>query len=242
MKITGKKILITGGASGIGLALAEQFLKDNNTVIICGRRQTALEEAKSKFPGLIIYQGDISTAERRMLLKQWVLQHHNDLNILVNNAGIQNWMAPGDNDFFDRAKDEIAINIEAPVHLCSLFAGLKSIDTIMNVTSGLSFVPLIKVPVYCATKAFLHSYTISLRELLKPGNIDVIEIIPPALNTDLGGKGLHDHAPPVSDFIDSIFKQLEQGSKELVFGLSENVSKAGPDDLRKTFERMNQLQ
>jgi uncharacterized oxidoreductase len=93
--------------------------------------------------------------------------------------------------------------------------------------------------VYSATKAFFHSFTLSLRHLLKKKNIQVIEIIPPALNTDLGGKGLHDQAPPVSDFIASVFKQMEEGKQELTFQFSENMVKAGPDDLKKVFERMN---
>ncbi len=111
----------------------------------------------------------------------------------------------------------------------------------MNVTSGLSFVPLIKTPVYSATKAFFHSFTLSLNALLKSKNIEVIEIIPPALNTDLGGKGLHDQAPPVSDFIEAIFAQLEEGKTELTFGFSEIVSKAGQEVLQPTFARMNQI-
>jgi uncharacterized oxidoreductase len=107
------------------------------------------------------------------------------------------------------------------------------------VTSGLSFVPLTKVPIYSATKAFFHSFTLSLRQLMKAKNIDVIELIPPALNTDLGGKGLHDYAPPVGDFINSIFEQLKDGKNELTFGFSEIMVKAGPEDLKKAFERMN---
>jgi uncharacterized oxidoreductase len=109
----------------------------------------------------------------------------------------------------------------------------------MNVTSGLSFVPLTKTPVYSATKAFFHSFTLSLRYLLKSNNIEVIEIIPPALNTDLGGKGLHDAAPPVSEFIESIFKQLKEGKTELTFGFSEMMVKAGPEGLQQAFSRMN---
>src|SRR5277367_3289618 len=96
-------------------------------------------------------------------------------------------------------------NVLAPIHLATLFTKLKSLNTIINVTSGLAFVPLSKVSVYCATKAFLRSFTLSLRHLLKSTNIEVIEMIPPALNTDLGGKGLHDTAPPVSAFIETIF-------------------------------------
>lgn len=239
MKITGKKILITGGASGIGLGLAKRFVQHDNTVIICGRRENALKVAQEKIPPLIIKQSDLSNTEGRDRLFKWISAEHSDLNILVNNAGIQQWMNIDDPDFYTRAKEEMDINIEAPLHLTSLFIKLKSLDTIMNVTSGLSFVPLIKVPVYCASKAFLHSFTLSLRELLKPQNIDVIEIIPPALNTDLGGKGIHDNAPPVSNFIDAVFEQLEQGRNELTHGFSETMLQAGPEELKKAFARMN---
>jgi uncharacterized oxidoreductase len=109
----------------------------------------------------------------------------------------------------------------------------------MNVSSGLSFVPLSKVPVYAATKAFIHSFTLSSRYLLKSKNIEVIEIIPPALNTDLGGKGIHDAAPPVSDFINAIFEQLKEGENQLTFGFSEAMAKASQEDIKNAFNRMN---
>lgn len=239
MKISNNKILITGGATGIGLGLTERFIKEDNTVIICGRRESALKEVTDRFPSVITKKCDLSVGESRGELFKWVSANHPDLNVLINNAGIQQWMSVYDRDFFQRAKDEIAINIEAPVHLASLFINLKSLDTIINITSGLSFVPLTKVPVYSASKAFLHSFTLSLRQLLKSNNIEVIEMIPPALNTDLGGKGLHDAAPPVRDFIEAVFEQLKQGKTEFTFGFSEAVSKASPDDLQKTFNRMN---
>lgn len=105
----------------------------------------------------------------------------------------------------------------------------------------LSFVPLTKVPVYSATKAFFHSFTLSARQLLKSKNIEGIEMIPPALNTDLGGKGIHDAAPPVSDFVEAIFEQLKQGKTELTFGFSEAMSKANPEDLRKAFNKLNEV-
>ena len=241
MKITNKKILITGGASGIGLALTERFIKDGNTVIICGRRETILNEAKSKLPSLITKVCDLAIETERELLFKWVSENHSDLNILVNNAGIQQWMSIFDPDFFQRAKEEITINIEAPVHLTYLFQDLKSLTTIMNVTSGLSFVPLTKTPVYSATKAFFHSFTLSLRHLLKAKNIEVIEIIPPALNTDLGGKGIHDFAPPVSGFIESIFEQMEKGKNELTYGFTEQLTNAGSEILQTVFDRMNQV-
>ena len=239
MKISGNKILITGGASGIGLGLTERFIKEGNTVIICGRREEVLKEVADKYPGVITHTCDLSVPGSRDELYNWVATEHNDLNVLVNNAGIQNWMNVIDANFFDRAKEEVAINIEAPLHLTSLFIHLKSLETVMNVTSGLSFTPLTKVPVYSATKAFFHSFTLSLRHLLKAKNIEVIEIIPPALNTDLGGKGLHDGQPPVSAFIDAIFQQLKEGKTELSFGFSEAMTKAGPEELKQAFGRMN---
>jgi uncharacterized oxidoreductase len=239
MNLSGNKILITGGATGIGLGLAEMFLKANNTVIICGRREAVLHEAVQHFPALMTKICDLSVAEERDGLFKWVSENHPDLSVLVNNAGIQQWMTVSDTDFFKRAKGEIAVNIEAPIHLASLFSHLKSLTTIMNVTSGLSFVPLAKVPVYCATKAFMHSFTLSLRHDLQSKRIEVIEVIPPALNTDLGGKGLHDYAPPVGKFIEAIWEQLKQGKTELTFGFSDAMVKAGPEDLKKSFERMN---
>lgn len=239
MKIEHNKILITGGASGIGLGLTERFLKENNTVIVCGRREEVLQELSEKFPTVITKSCDLSLATEREQLFQWISTEHSDLNILVNNAGIQNWMNISDDDFYSRAKVEIATNIEAPIHLTSLFLKLDSLDTVMNVTSGLSFVPYTKVPVYSATKAFFHSFTLSLRHLLKEKNVEVIEIIPPALNTDLGGKGLHDFAPPVSEFIESIFEQLKAGKTELTFGLSEGMANGNPVELQQIFAKLN---
>jgi len=239
MNISNNKILITGGASGIGLGLTERFIKEQNTVIICGRRKEILEEVSSKFPMVITKVCDLASPSERAELYNWITENHPDLNVLINNAGIQQWMNITDVDFYERAKAEVAINIEAPVHLTSLFIQLPSVKTIINITSGLSFVPLTKTPVYGATKAFLHSFTLSMRHLLKSKSIEVIEFIPPALNTDLGGKGLHDAAPPVSDFIDSVFEQLSQGKNEITFGFSEAMVKAGPDDLKKAFDRLN---
>jgi len=239
MKLSNNKILITGGATGIGFALAERFVKENNTVIICGRRESALKDAKDKLPSLITKVSDLSTANGREYLFNWISREHADLNVLVNNAGIQQWMSVTDNNFFQRAKEEIAINIETPLHLISLFLNLDSLNTIMNVTSGLAFSPLAKVPVYCATKAFIHSFTLSLRYILRSKNIEVIELIPPALNTDLGGKGIHDSAPPVSNFIETAFEQLKQGKTEATYGFSEAMIKAGPEELQKAFARMN---
>jgi len=239
MKLSNNKILITGGASGIGLGLTERFIQENNTVIICGRRETLLSEVKDKFPSVIIKVSDLSVEADRIELYNWVSENHSDLNVLVNNAGIQNWMNISYNDFYSKTVNEINTNVIAPIHLITQFINLKKLDTIINVTSGLAFVQLSKVPVYCATKSFFHSFTLSLRHMLKSRNIEVIEMIPPALNTDLGGKGLHDGQPPVSDFVNAVFKQIEEGKTELTFGFSEVMAKATPDVINATFNKMN---
>jgi uncharacterized oxidoreductase len=239
MNLSKNKILITGGASGIGLGLTERFLQENNTVIICGRRASLLAEIAQKHPDVITRVCDLSNEAERISLYEWVAKNHPDLQVLVNNAGIQNWMDISDDDFYEKASAEITTNILAPIHLANLFIQLKSLQTILNVTSGLSFVPLTKVPVYSATKAFFHSFTLSLRHLLKSKNIEVIEVIPPALNTDLGGIGLHEGQPAVPDFVDAIFVQLKEGKTELTFGFSEMMTKSNPEALHQTFQRMN---
>src|SRR5690242_20540153 len=131
------KILVTGGASGIGLGIVEYLLKDGHTIIVCGRREDVLKELTGRYPAVITKKCDLENTADREALYKWVAAEHKDLNVLVNNAGIQNWMSPADENFFTRAQQEIAINIEAPLHLVSMFMKLPALDTIMNVTSGL---------------------------------------------------------------------------------------------------------
>jgi uncharacterized oxidoreductase len=239
MNLANNKILITGGATGIGLGLTERFIEENNTVIICGRREVVLNEVKAKFPTVITKVCDLSDEKERIALYEWIAENHPDLNVLINNAGIQKWVSVTDADFYESMKTELNTNIEAPVHLTSLFIQLKSLTTVMNVTSGLAFSPFAKVPVYSATKAFFRSFTLSLRHILKSKNIEVIEIIPPALNTDLGGTGLHDAHPSVASFIESIFEQLKEGKNELTFGTSETRVNASVPELKASFEALH---
>ena len=240
MKLSNNKILITGGASGIGLGLTERFIKESNTVIICGRREATLKEVTDKFPSVITKVCDLSNEAERIALFKWVQQNHSDLNVLVNNAGIQNWMNISDADFYQKANNEIITNVVAPIHLTSLFTKSKSLDTIINVTSGLAFIPFSKVPVYCGTKAFMRSFTMSVRHQLKEQNIEVIEMIPPALNTDLGGKNIHDGQPNVSDFVASVFQQMKDGKTELTFGSSEIRTTRNNETIMEYFNKLNQ--
>ena len=239
MNISNNKILITGGATGLGLGLTKRFIEENNTVIICGRREAALNEVVKKYPSVIVKVCDLSNAAERIALYNWIAENHSDLNVLVNNAGVQNWMSVSDSDFYEKADHEIETNILAPIHLTKLFSGLASFKTIINVTSGLAFVPLSKVAVYSATKSFFRSFTLSLRHQLKDKNIEVIEMIPPALNTDLGGIGLHNGLPEVSDFVESVFSQMKEGKTELTFGSSADRAQANNETIAEYFAKLN---
>jgi uncharacterized oxidoreductase len=242
MQLTGNTILITGGGSGIGASLAERFANEGNKVIICGRRENALAEAARRIPGLVTHAVDLAERAGREELSRWIREQHPETNVLINNAGVQNWMDISDDDFAERADQELAINVQAPVHLSHLMLKHPALTTIINVSSGLAFVPLVRVPVYCATKAFLHSFTLSLRELCRARNVEVIELIPPALNTDLGGKGLHDFAPAVAGFIDAVFEQLAQGKLAATYGFTEAMNNAGQEVFAPIFQRMNHPQ
>jgi uncharacterized oxidoreductase len=163
--------------------------------------------------------------------------------VLVNNAGIQNRLPslqqPQD---WSRHRTEISTNLEAPMHLSMLLLPhlLKQPDAaILNVTSGLAFVPLAFMPTYCATKAALHSFTLSLRQQLKGSSVQVIEVIPPAVNTDLGGKGLHDDGVPLDQFADHAIAQIEKGSLEFGYQFSEKGRLASRAELDGIFAAMN---
>jgi uncharacterized oxidoreductase len=239
MKLSDNKMLITGGSNGIGLGLAQKFIKENNTVIICARRKEKLEKVAEEYPSIITKTCDLTVEAERIELFNWISENHSDLNVLVNNAGIQNRMSIFDDNFYKKAKAEITTNSLAPTHLTSLFINLKSLDTLINVTSGLAFVPLSKAPVYCGTKASLHSFTLSLRHLLKDKGVEVIEMIPPGLNTELGGKGVHEGMPEVSGFVESIFQQLRAGKEELTYRSSQKMPHATPQAAKEIFREMN---
>jgi len=237
-------VLITGGASGIGLGLAERFLAAGSDVIVCGRRAEKLQELKTRHPHVKTLVCDLSRAADRQMLFAWVTREHPGMNVLVNNAGIQrypNLVAPSETDA-DGIAEEIAINFEAPVHLSMLFAPhLAAVrhPAIINVTSGLSFVPLARAPVYSATKAALHSFTLSLRHQLKNTPIRVIEILPPAVDTDLGGPGLHTFGVKLDAFLDHTMPKLAAGDLEISYGFATEAAHGSRADLQNIFERMN---
>jgi uncharacterized oxidoreductase len=244
MQVTGNTILITGGATGIGLGLAGKFIEDGNTVIICGRREDALRKAKEKYPGLILRTCDVADANQRTTLHRWATETYPGLNVLVNNAGIQRRFDLLDEQPWTNIHDEIAVNLEAPIHLSCLFAGHLVTATrpaIINIGSGLAFVAMASAPVYCATKAALHSFTLSLRHQLSTTPIRVIEILPPAVNTDLGGAGIHSRGTPLEEFTAAAYERLKSEDLEFGYGFSEKSRNASRAELDETYRRMNPL-
>jgi uncharacterized oxidoreductase len=206
MKSSGNTILITGGTSGIGRELAHQFHELGNKVIIAGRRQAMLDEVTAAHPGMAGYLLDVEDAREIRDFAAKVVADHPDLNVLLSNAGI---MKAEDltAETVDVAVAEATIttNLLAPIRLTSaLLPHLRRRPraTIINVSSGLAFVPLVSTPTYNATKAAIHSYTISLRRQLQGSSVEVLELIPPAVQTDLmPGHAQNPHAMPLGEFI-----------------------------------------
>ena len=243
MELSGNTVLITGGASGIGFGLAEQFVQAGSTVIICGRREDKLKEAQAKYPQLQIYTCDVADPNERFSLFEWATTAFPTLNILINNAGIQQRFQLQQAPEWDTIHNEIAINVDAPIHFSTLFIPHllnQPQAAILNVTSGLAFSPMAMMPIYGATKAAIHSFTLSLRHQLSGTPISVIEVIPPAVDTDLGGVGLHTHGTPLPEYINSVIEQLKAGSLETTYGFSAQSSRASREQLDELFKRMNQ--
>ncbi len=243
MQFASNTVLITRGASGIGLALAERFLQAGSEVIICGRRREQLRAAQDKHPRLKTRTCDVAKVSDRISLCQWAMAEFSGLNVLVNNAGIQRRLQLTQDEEWEQTQQEIAINFEAPVHLSTLLIPhlLKQPrPAIVNVTSGLGFVPMARAPIYSATKAALHSFTLSLRHQLSHTPIQVVEIVPPAVNTDLGGAGLHTFGVPLDEFADAGMVRMQNGDLEIAYGFSEHASRASREQLDELFNRMNQ--
>lgn len=237
MTVQGRTILITGGASGIGLALAQGLHRLGNTVIICGRRLQALEAARERLAGLVVRQCDLTRADSRRELVEWLQSAHPQLDVLINNAGVQfeQDFASGDVQL-DAIAAEIQINLTVPILLSAQLLPLlrqSSASAIVNVTSGLAFCPLAQVPVYCATKAALHSFTLSLRHQLSHSSVRVIEIVPPIVRTELGG-GFEEHpgGPPVMTpdaFVAQALAELARGTEEVLVGMAASIRAQGED-------------
>jgi uncharacterized oxidoreductase len=213
MKTTGNTILVTGGGSGIGLALAQRWHDAGNTVIITGRNAAKLDAAIAGRANMTAVALDVTDADAITAFAKEIVAQYPELNILVNNAGI---MAPEDASAkrdLDHAEATVITNILGPIRLIDALVdhlAAQADAAIVNVTSGLAFVPLPKAPTYSATKAAMHSYSVALRIQLE-GKVEVIELAPPAVRTDLTpGQSTREGYMPLDDFADEVMGLFAQ--------------------------------
>jgi uncharacterized oxidoreductase len=212
MKSTGNTILITGGGSGIGRGLAAAFHALGNTVIIAGRRQSALDETTAAYPGMKSLALDIEDPAAIKSFGAKIAADFPKLNVLINNAGIMRAeKLQSQSDDLADAEAIVATNLLGPIRLTAALLPLlkqQPSSTIINVSSGLAFVPLSLTPTYCATKAAIHSYTQSLRYQFKSTSIEVLELAPPYVATDLMSGASDPRAMPLQEFIDETMSIL----------------------------------
>lgn len=237
MKLEGNTVFITGGGSGIGRGLAEALHKRGNDVIIGGRRKSALDETAAVNPGIETIVFDVADKESVARGANELIGRFPNLNVIVNNAGVQkatDFAGKIDQPGFEA---EIDTNIYGVLRVTSAFLEhLKSkpAATIVNISSGLAFMPMSRFPVYCATKAFVHSFSMSLRRQLSGTSVRVVELAPPWVVTDLGG----DHTPPVARegrpgpmpldaFIEAAMQALETDAEELPIAGARFLYNAG---------------
>jgi len=244
-------VFVTGGTSGIGRGLAEAFYRRGNQVIISGRRQERLRETCAKNPGMASYPLDVTDARAIQKVAERATQDFPALNWVVNNAGIQMSRGfPPESPFDDESlQAEIATNLMGVIRVAAAFvphlAGRRG-ATLVNVSSGLAFVPMARFAVYCATKAAVHSWTLSLRHQLRSSGIKVIELIPPWVASELGGQDkpstLGGRGPmPLDAFVEETMKAFDSGEDDLAIADAKRLAAAAcPETVRKVFAAMNQ--
>jgi uncharacterized oxidoreductase len=241
MDLSGNTILITGGGSGIGRGLAQAFHSLGNQVVIAGRRQSALDQTVANNPGMRAFELDVEKPSSIRDIAVRTVAEFPSLNVLINNAGImrrENLLAQQTN--LDDAESIVATNLLGPIRLAAALMPhlLKQPRaTIVNVSSGLAFLPMAVTPSYCATKAAIHSYTMSLRHQLRHTSVEVLELIPPYVQTDLMDGADNPRAMPLSQFIAEvmeIFKTQPTPSEICV----ENVKRLRHAAENRTFDQI----
>ncbi|HUO57680.1 MAG TPA: SDR family NAD(P)-dependent oxidoreductase [bacterium] len=222
MEMKGNTVLITGGGAGIGLALAKELLARNNEVVVCDLQQEKLDAAKKQLPRIGTILCDVNSPRDREALLLTVQKDYPRLNIFVNNAGVVSWnnfLAPAP-DLPERISLEVNTNLLAPMELTRLFLpqllqGRKS--ALVNITSGLAYVPLAQEPIYCAAKAGLHSFSQSIRYQLKDTPVKVVEILSSWVDTDMARKVEADKMT-TERVVKEILRGMEKDQEEIRIG------------------------
>jgi uncharacterized oxidoreductase len=232
MKQSQQIVLITGGSSGIGLALAKKFMENDNTIIITGRNLSKLEAVQKDFPKINIFQSDVTDDADVRKLADDINQQFGGIDVLVNNAGIMNLIDAGNerNDLHKQMQ-EIEINYNSPIRMLYYFLPqLKNSKNavLVNVSSGLAYVPFSQAPTYSGTKSALHFWTLGIRPQLKPHNIKVVELLPPVVDTPLAhGADIaeDDNLKPMppEKLADIFWKDFINGKEEITPGISKQL-------------------
>ena len=229
MKLTGRTILITGGSAGIGLAFALKFLELDNEVIVTGRRQAVLGQLKAKHPKLHTIQSDVADPAQIAALAARVKSDFPKLDVLMNNAGImfhKNLKVPATD--LAGLMAEMNVNIGGVISTTSAFIDILRANkgTVINTSSMLAFVPLPSAPIYSATKAAIHSYTQSLRFQLEETGVEVIELMPPAVKTDMTAELVERGVTVMTtdELVKQSFAALKTGALEIRPGQSKQLA------------------
>ena len=230
MNLSNRTVLITGGSSGIGLGMAEAFHSRGSTVIACARDEKGLSATAERLPGVTALSCDLADEQQRKNLAADVLLRFPDLDILVNNAGIQRHvdLKKGYAEL-KSGEDEIAVNFVAVVELTALFIEhllSRPSAAVINVSTGLGFMPMLATPIYNATKAAVHTYSLVLRQQLKGTSVRIVEIVPPMVDTNLNRKGRDAAAGrfrgiSIAEYIRTVVKGLEDDADTMFHGDGE---------------------
>jgi uncharacterized oxidoreductase len=240
MKLTGRTILVTGGSAGIGLAFALKFLELGNTVIVTGRRQEVLDAVKARHPKLHAIRGDVADPAQVAELAARVRNEFPKLDVLMNNAGIgvPRNLSESSPDLAGLTA-EIEVNVGGVIRVTSAFIDLLTANrgTVINVSSMLAFAPVPALPIYSATKAAVHSYTQSLRFQLEDAGVEVIELMPPAVQTELTSE-FPEEVEKISteDLVKQSFAMLKAGKLEIRPGQTNQAAflrRLAPDLLNR---------
>jgi uncharacterized oxidoreductase len=244
MKITRNTMLITGGGSGIGRGLAEAFHTFGNQVIIAGRRERVLQETVAASPGMEYLVADQDSPAGVRALATQLQERFPKLNVLINNAGIQRVEDLTSSETAD-AEATINTNLLGPIRItAALIRQLMSQPqgAILNVSSALAMVPAAMMPSYCASKAAMHSYTQSLRYQLRNSSVQVIEIVPPWVQTELQGeRGMHPRAMPLNEYLSETIAILKNSPEvtEVVIDRARPMRFAERGDYDAFFNKYN---
>ena len=221
MKLDGHTILLTGGTSGIGLELLRQFYKNNNRIIVASRNSEKLNRLHSEFPNVSTVVCDLSDGKSVRSLLRHCLNTYPDINILINNAGMQynyNWLE--EEDGFHKISHELKVNLISPLHL--VYGMLPQLSkkeeaAVINVTSALALHPKKSAPVYCSSKAGLHNFSKALRYHVEKSNVRVFDIIPPLVDTPMTeGRGSGKMSP--EKLVDEFMKNFKRNKYESYIG------------------------